>query len=77
MPIEFLSNMELYNDVNIDCKSENWKNGEISEKISKFLKPKIWVLGNVIRKSHAKFQEASSIGNTQKLRGTEQSREYC
>ena len=28
------------------------------------------VLGNVIKKEHAKFQETSSIGNAQKSRGT-------
>ena len=35
-----------------------------------FQKSKNIVLGNVLRKAHAKFQEGSSIGNTQKSRGT-------
>ena len=38
---------------------------------------KMGILGNVIRKAHAKFQEARSIGNIKKLRGTIQWREYC
>ena len=51
-------------------ESKNWKNGENSRNFSEFEKQKIRVLGNVIRKAHAKFQEASSIGNTQKSRRT-------
>ena len=35
-------------------------------------KQKIWVLGNVNMKVHAKFQGASSIGNTLKSRGAVQ-----
>ena len=49
---------------------ETFINGENSRNFSKFKKTEIWVLGNVIMKAHAKFQEASSIGNTQKSRGT-------
>ena len=45
---------------------------EKRQKCKKFSKPKIWVLGNVITKAHAKFQETSSIANTQKSRGTVQ-----
>ena len=41
-----------------------------ARKIPKLEKPKIWVLGNVIMKAHAKSQEAISIRNTQKSRGT-------
>ena len=36
----------------------------------------IWVIGNVIRKAYTKFQDASSIANTQKSKGTVQWREY-
>ena len=53
-------------------ESKNWKNGENSRNFWGFRKTKVRVLGNVIRKAHAKFQEASSIGNTQKSRGTVQ-----
>ena len=53
------------------------ENGENSRNFSKFRKTKNSVLGNVIMKAHAQFQEASSIGNTQKSRGTIQWREYC
>ena len=33
-------------------------------------KPKIWIPGKFIWKAHGRFQEASSIGNNQKSRGT-------
>jgi len=33
------------------------KNGENSGNFPKLEKPKIWVIGNVIRKAHANFQE--------------------
>ena len=35
-------------------------------KVLKIEKPKILVIGNVIRKAHTKFHEASSILNTKK-----------
>ena len=43
-------------------------------KFKKFFKTRtnICVTENVVKKAHAKFQEASSIGNTQKSRGTVQ-----
>ena len=47
--------------------SENTRNFFEIQKIKK-----IWVIGNVIMKALAKSQEASSIGNTQKSRGTVQ-----
>ena len=56
---------ELHNNANI-AKSKKLKNGENSRNLSKLKKKKTWILGNVIMKGHAKFQEASSIGNTQK-----------
>ena len=62
---------ELLNDVNI-AKSKNWKNGKNSRNFSKLKKYIYIVIGTVIMKAHAKFQEASSIGNTQKSRGTVQ-----
>ena len=62
---------ELYNNVNI-AKSKNWKTGKIQEIFRNSKKTKILVLGNVTLKAHAKFQEASSIENTQKSRGTVQ-----
>ena len=39
-------------------KSKNWKNGKNMRHFSKIEKPKKLVLGNVIRKACAKFQEA-------------------
>ena len=39
-------------------KSKNWKNGENTENF-KFEKPKIGVLGNVVSRAHATFQEAA------------------
>ena len=30
----------------------------------------MWVLENIIMKAHAKFEQASLIGNTQKSKGT-------
>ena len=53
-------------------KSKNRKNGK---NIRNFSKIKIYVLGNVIRKAHAKFQETSSIGNTEKSGATQASDE--
>ena len=53
------------------------ENGENSRNFSKFKKTKNMVIGTVIMKAHAKLKEASSIGNTQKSRGTVQWREYC
>ena len=46
--------------------SKTEKTAKILEIFSKFKKPKIWVLGNVIMKANVKSQEASSIGNSQK-----------
>ena len=66
---------ELYDDGNIS-KSKNWKNGKNIGNFTKFEKPKIWVLGNVIRKKHAKFQETSLIRNIQKSKLTIQWGEY-
>ena len=51
------------------------ENRENSRNFS-ILKKKNRVLGNVIMKAHAKFQEANSIGNTQKSRETLQWRDY-
>ena len=51
-------------------KSKNWNNGKNTGNFSKFEKSNIQVLGNVIKEAHAKFPEASSIGNTQIWRGT-------
>ena len=48
---------------------QSLKTGKIQEKNSKIEKPTILIQGIVIRKAHAKFQEASSLGNTQKSRG--------
>ena len=36
---------------------------ENSEMLPKFDEPKIWILRNVIKKAHAKFQEVSPIGS--------------
>ena len=52
------------------CCVQKLENGENSRSFSKLKKTKISVIGKVIMKAHAKFQEASSIGNTQKSRGT-------
>ena len=58
---------ELYNDVNIASPRIGKQ-----RKFKKFfeIKKKNKVLVNVIMKAQAKFQDASSIGNTQKSRGT-------
>jgi len=53
---------ELYNDVNI-AKSKNWKTEKIQD-IFRNWKKIYRVIGNVNMKAHAKFEEASSIGNT-------------
>ena len=60
------------NKIELCLSSKTGKTAKILEIFSKFKKPKFWVLGNVIMKAHAKSQEASSIGNTQKSRGTVQ-----
>ena len=59
------------------CKSKNLKNGENSRNFLKFKKTKTSVLGSVIKKAHAEFQEGCSIGNTQKSTGTVKWSEYC
>ena len=51
-------------------KYKNWKNGENKMKFSKMEETKILVLETVNRKPYAKFQESSSIENTQKSRRT-------
>ena len=52
------------------AKSKNLKNEENLRNFSILEKTKNRVLVNVIGKAHAKFQEASSIGNAKKSRGT-------
>ena len=70
--LEILKNRwELYHDVNI-AKSKNWKTEKIREIFRKKKEKKNSDIGKVIMKAHVKFQEASSIGNTQKSRGTVQ-----
>ena len=51
-------------------KSKSWRNGDNTGNFTKIENQKIKLLGNVIKKAHAKFQEASSIRNTQNSRGT-------
>ena len=61
--------MNSNNKIELSLSSKTGKTAKILNIFSKFKKSKNSVLGNVIIKAHAKFQEASSIGNTQKSRG--------
>ena len=66
---------ELYNDVNI-ASPKIGKRRKLKKKWK--FKKKNRVLRDVIMKAHAKFQEASSIGITQKSRRTQGSDEdHC
>ena len=58
---------ELYNDVNIS-ETKNWNNCENTGNFSKFKKPKISILRNIIRKAHAKISGNKINGKYAKSR---------